>query len=224
VLERLLQDCPPGLDGAICVSRSLLPLVSPHFPPGRTWYVPHGIDTSYFAPGAAAAGGAPVFLCVGSHCRDLDTLRRAADVIHQMLPEAVVRLIATRSQLPADLRLGRVEHLEGLSDLELLQQYQQASVVLLPLAAATANNSLLEAMACGKAIVVTDTGGVRDYVDGASCVSCPPGDAHAHAVAAVQLFHDAARRASLGAAARARAEEVTWPIVRTQVRAIMDGL
>ena len=53
----------------------------------------------------------------------------------------------------------------GLTDDELLALYQRSSLLLLPLLDATANNAILEAMACGLPIVTTDLPGLGTYVD-----------------------------------------------------------
>lgn len=66
--------------------------------------------------------------------------------------------------------------------------------------------SLLEAAACGRAIVTTDVPGCRDVVDdGRAGVCVPPGNPQALAEAFLALSRDPARRAQLAEAASARA-------------------
>ncbi|WP_069170850.1 glycosyltransferase [Streptomyces griseus] len=67
--------------------------------------------------------------------------------------------------------------------------------------------SLVEAMFCGRATVSTDVGAVVEVVGGTGLV-VPPRDPRALADACVALLRDPARRARLGAAARARALEL----------------
>jgi glycosyltransferase involved in cell wall biosynthesis len=223
VLQRCLAQASPALlDGAVCVARCQMPLIRSIAREGHTWFVPHGVDADYFGP-RAACSDQPVVLCVGWHYRDFDTLRKSADLICQAVPGVSVRLVAPPSLLPPGLKLGRVELLAGLSDEELLNEYRRAWVVLLPLTDSTANNSLLEAMACGTPVVVSDVGGVRDYV-GADCGAlCPPGDAQAHAAATIDLLRDTSRREGAGKAARARASICAWPIVREQIRQVVNS-
>jgi L-malate glycosyltransferase len=65
--------------------------------------------------------------------------------------------------------------------------------------------SLLDAMACGKAIVATDTGGIPEVVDpSVTGTLVPPRDARAMATAIVSLLSDAATRQAMGAAGLAR--------------------
>jgi glycosyltransferase involved in cell wall biosynthesis len=65
--------------------------------------------------------------------------------------------------------------------------------------------SLLDAMACGKAIVATAAGGIPEVVvDGETGVLVPPRDDAALAAAIVTLLKDDARRAAMGRAGLAR--------------------
>ncbi|MFF5103028.1 DUF3492 domain-containing protein [Streptomyces sp. NPDC000134] len=66
---------------------------------------------------------------------------------------------------------------------------------------------LVEAMFCGRATVSTDVGAVVEVIGGTGLV-VPPRDPRALAQACVSLLRDPARRARLGAAARARALEL----------------
>src|SRR5262249_54761573 len=65
---------------------------------------------------------------------------------------------------------------------------------------------IVEAMACGRAVVAAPTGGAAElFDDGVSALACPPGDAGALALALRRLIGDPALRRSLGDARRARA-------------------
>ena len=66
-------------------------------------------------------------------------------------------------------------------------------------------SAVLEAMACGRAIVSTRAGGLPEVVaDGETGLLVPPHDEPALAAALVTLLRDAARRNAMGAAGRAR--------------------
>lgn len=220
-LEQRLAEAPSlHIDGAICVAKCQIPLVQAVAPPGKTWFVPHGVDADFFTPSGQRAAR-PTVLCVGYHQRDFDTLGKAADIILKAVPSAVIRLVAPPSLLPTALDLGRIELVSGLSDEQLREEYRQAWVLLLPLLDTTANNSLLEGLACGTPIVVSDTGGIRDYVGPGTAALCPAGDAKAHASAAIDLLHDPTRRDAAARAARAQANNFAWPKIREQLRRIM---
>jgi glycosyltransferase involved in cell wall biosynthesis len=68
--------------------------------------------------------------------------------------------------------------------------------------------SLLDAMACSKAIVATQTGGIPEVVeDGVTGVLVAPRDHHAMAAAIVRLLSDDGRRRRMGEAGLARVRE-----------------
>ncbi len=66
---------------------------------------------------------------------------------------------------------------------------------------------IAEAMACGRAVVVSDAGGAAELVSvGTNALACPPGDARALASRIESLAVDPALRRRLGAAGRVTAE------------------
>jgi glycosyltransferase involved in cell wall biosynthesis len=65
---------------------------------------------------------------------------------------------------------------------------------------------VLEAMACGRAVLAVDGGAVPEVLGGAGILS-PPNDPEAFSVRLRELLADPQRRAALGAAARRRAEK-----------------
>jgi glycosyltransferase involved in cell wall biosynthesis len=67
--------------------------------------------------------------------------------------------------------------------------------------------AILEAAACGLAVVATDVGGIPEQVEhGVTGLLVPPGDATALAGAIDALVSDPAKRRDMGAAGRARIE------------------
>ncbi len=69
---------------------------------------------------------------------------------------------------------------------------------------------LMEAMACGRAVIATSGGGVPEVLgpDGATGVIIPPSDAQAMEAAMLALVGDPARRVRMGCAGRQRAEAI----------------
>ncbi|GAA4674902.1 glycosyltransferase [Streptomyces chumphonensis] len=89
----------------------------------------------------------------------------------------------------------------------LADAYARAAVVVLSSAVEGFPVSLVEAMFSGRATVSTDAGAVCEVIGGTGLV-LPPRNPRALADACLQLLRDPARRARLGAAARARALEL----------------
>jgi glycosyltransferase involved in cell wall biosynthesis len=68
---------------------------------------------------------------------------------------------------------------------------------------------IVEAMACGKAVVTSRTGpGPEIIEDGVSGLLCDPHDPTSIAAKSIALLKDSSRRAEMGSAARARAVDV----------------
>ena len=77
--------------------------------------------------------------------------------------------------------------------------------------------SILEAMACGVAVVSTDAGGIPDLVDsGRTGCLVSVGDDLAMADHAIALLRDRAARSAICQAARTHVDAFAWPTVRTQ--------
>lgn len=213
---------PGSLDGIICMSRAQIPALESLVPRGRCVFIPHGVETEFFRPVEdAAKSDSPVLLSVGAHRRDFPTLVAAARLVRARRPDARVRLVAPKAAAEAVRRDAgdSLEVLSGISDEELRAQYLAAAVLFLPLEAATANNALLEAMACALPSVITDVPDLHDYVDAEAAVFCAPRDPESHAAAALALLDDEPRRRRMGRAARAQAESLSWPKVRARAEA-----
>ena len=84
--------------------------------------------------------------------------------------------------------------------------YRQAQMFVLPSRHEGTPNALLEAMACGLAVIVSDSsGGALDYVkDGTTGLVVPVDDVDALAFAMASLVSDPQRRARLGNSAKER--------------------
>ena len=95
----------------------------------------------------------------------------------------------------------RLGELLGMADIHLLPQSAEASDLVMP-------SKLSGMLASGRPVVATSAPGteIADVLQGCGIV-VPPDDAEALAAAVHSLAADPARRASLGAQARVRAEE-----------------
>lgn len=102
-------------------------------------------------------------------------------------------------------REGWIESLGERSDIAAL--YQQSHIAVLPSYREGLPKSLIEAAACGRAVVTTDAPGCRDAIEpNVTGLMVTPRNAQALAGAVLQLAEDAELRQRLGAAGRQLAE------------------
>ena len=180
--------------------------------------IPHGVDVTYFQP-ARTRPVRTMVLTIGNWLRDYDFW---ADVVLRLGEEtpssefavvALPNLLATaRARVEGPLA-GRISFPNKLTDEELKALYHKAAVLFLPLKDAGANNALLEAMASGLPVVVTDLPATREYA-GDSAIYYSPG-AKADCLEKLKgLLANAPLRAELGDRGRKRAEtQFAWNII-----------
>jgi glycosyltransferase involved in cell wall biosynthesis len=154
------------------------------------------------------------------HRRDLETLRRVIELV--WVQDRYVRfvLVTSESNLGFFTGLENVDLRCGLPEPELIKLYQSADLLLQPLQDSTANNSILEGLACGLPVVATDIGGVPDYVDETCGVLVPPKDAEAMADAVLSLLSDESMRRRMATCARTHALQFDWSVVTKQMHQV----
>lgn len=172
--------------------------------------IPNGVDVERFRPVDAQAvraalgltGQAPVAVCVGRLCRQKgqDVLLRAWAAVTERMPLARLVLVGDgpdaaglREQAPASVRfVGAVD--------DATPWYQAADLVVLPSRWEGMALVPLEAMACGRPVVVTDVDGARESLPPALVPHglVPPQDPEALARSLVGLLGDRSLRAGLG--------------------------
>ena len=115
-------------------------------------------------------------------------------------------------------------HLAAVPRSHLRRHYADASVVVLPSLFEGMAMVVLEAMACGVPVIVTNRGPdqvVRDGIDG---FVVPAGDSHAIAERLDMLYENSSLLLQMGKAARARAEMFTWRAYADNVLATLERL
>jgi len=212
------------LDMAIVMSNAQRPIFDGILPPDRVRFIPHGVDTDYYLPpeavsssnSPASSEGRTRFFCAGRMLRDYPTLAKTASILAGR--NAAIEIIILAKPEIADLFTGieNTKILSGVSDKELLRLYQSSDALIMPLQDCTANNVLLEAMACGLGVVATDLLGVRDYTNEKCRELVEPNSAEALAEAMLNLANNDKRREEMGKAAREQALKLSWPIIAEQ--------
>ncbi len=178
--------------------------------------IPHGVNTGFFSPPHSARPHDPELftcLCIGSHLRDYAFLARVAEKL-QGVSRIRFRVISPACDVPVLHQLHNVRIEAGLPDEGLLEAYRQADVLTMPLLDTTANNVVLEALACGLPVLTTNVGAIRDYVGESCAMLFAPLDTDGYADALADLARSPALAAEMGSAARAHAENhLSWKIL-----------
>jgi glycosyltransferase involved in cell wall biosynthesis len=215
-IDKIVSD----LDAVILVSESQREYFLKLLPAERIFVAPHGIDSTFFEP-AEEFSNELVGITVGTHHRDPGSLSRALDRIYREYPDFRLKAVGARlegGENPA-LKDQRVEYYDGISDEELRLMYQTAGVGIFSLNHATANNAILEAMACGIPVVATDIGGVREMVGDAGVLT-RHWDSDSLADGVLRVLRDRDLAAGLGKAARERVLHLRYERVAEHMRRI----
>lgn len=197
-------------------------------PEEKVEFVYDSVDTEFFDPlqASPSTGEGYIFAC-GQENRDYKTLARAAELgnwpvrvqasgYFELTDDAV-------DATPANFEVQRAR----ISYADLRDRYTGARLAVVPLhnvGYAAGVNGLLEAMAMGKAVVVTDSVGLLDYTGLNSLVKVPPGDHEKLRDALDALWNDPAACAEMGQENRnwilshARIEQYADTIVRHMLR------
>src|SRR5262245_48953048 len=214
--------------------------------PERLEVVPYGVDASRFRPGAdarartrAAAGIAdatPLLFAAGRLVRKkgfeylIDALRAldarvqlviagAGDLEGELRARARSSGVAERVRFLGDLRQDAVAAWFAAADIAVAPSVRDASgnVDGLP-------NTVLEALASGTPVVATPAGGIASAIDdGRTGVLVAERDPSALAAAIDALLVNPARRAAIGAAARATVEaRFGWGAAAARFEAAYD--
>jgi glycosyltransferase involved in cell wall biosynthesis len=176
--------------------------------------IPHGIHTDFFVPPASrdpSSDGVKTplrLVAVGAWLRDYETLFRAMHLLDARGVQVELDIVGGPASAPSSLKAVRLHR--GIDDEALRDMYAQADALCLPLMDATANNALLESMACGLPIVITGIGGTTECASEDCAIFTQPGDPSSVASAVTALASDPDLRRRMGAAARARSLAFNW--------------
>lgn len=184
----------------VLVEKSGLPASKVHF-------IHDSVDADFFDPAKAAPvqGEGYVFAC-GLENRDYDTLAAAAAKVSWPVRVQASGYFpqegASDQGAPVNLEINRTR----LSYADLRARYAGANFVVVPLHAvpyAAGVNGLLEGMAMGKAVIVTESPGLTDYTGLPSLLKVPAADPARLAEAMETLWRDPAACAEMGRVNRA---------------------
>jgi glycosyltransferase involved in cell wall biosynthesis len=224
VLESLVnRNVVAKLDCVTVVSPDQLPFFVNLLPPERVRLILHGIDTCHFRPGDDAGNG-NAFSCVttGHYLRDFDVVRQVAEQL-RAYRDIAFHVVTGKPTGLEDLPNVTI-HREHIDDEALLRLYQRSQVLFLPLIQSTANNSLLEGLACGLPIISTSLSSVKVYAPGNEAILIKDNSPQEFVDTILHLFHNPEERRVMAQAARKRAEELDWSKIAPQYDALYSAV
>lgn len=182
-----------------------------------------GVDETWYTPEAPTRPPMQVVAMGIDRGRDFDSLIGAAqhtqDIRYDIFTQRG-RLDASR--LPKNVTLHEPTTMTGHRE-----NLRAADLIVVPthdLAYPTGQSVLLEAMACGRCVAVTETAAMKEYIDdGISNVALPLHDADGMAGTISRLVENPALRSRIGAEARRRVEQEfsfrhTWRQIAASLR------
>jgi glycosyltransferase involved in cell wall biosynthesis len=198
IRDRILDFVVPRVDAIIVLGRNQVDYIRGRWPQAKlVRFVHHRVDTAYYAPQPAPPEG-PILTVGDDIGRDFPTLLQAMEGLD-------ARLVARTRKIEGNHPRVRIVR-ERLSPDAYRALFTEARFVVLPLhhtVNASGVSSLLEAMAMGRAVIVSDSPGIRDYVlPGETALVVPANDPRALHAAIQRLLDDPALCERLGAAGR----------------------
>lgn len=200
-----------GIDAAIVVSRNEITRFEHWFGKNKVVYIPHGIDTTQFRPDDRKSNHNKLrLLIVGHWLRDWEVMHRVIDEASISHLDIQFDVVTPPEFFPYFTGCSNVTLHSGMPEPKLIELYQQADALFLPLKDATANNAVLEALACGLPVIATNVGGIPDYVTSDCGWLIPKGDIQSPIKLIKQLCVDKDIARSRREKARAQALKFDW--------------
>lgn len=126
-------------------------------------FIPHGIRTDFYCPNKTIKKER-MLLTVGNWLRDYEFANRVYQKLLEQDESLKIVVVAMPEMVKCLIEHPQIQRLSGISDEELRDLYCRCSVLFLPLKRYTANNSLLEASACGCNIVIASDFQDNSYI------------------------------------------------------------
>jgi alpha-1,3-rhamnosyl/mannosyltransferase len=210
-LTRAARIVTPSLFAAAQVTRHL------GISAGQITVIPMGVDAGVFAPQPAARSG-PYVLSVGS-CAPRKNLAALVPALNEAVRNIPgLTLVRIGDPLPGGMRrdlsellAGRLVELGPVDDRTLAGHYAGALALLLPSRLEGFGLPVLEAMACGCAVVCSNAAALPE-TGGDAALYFDPDHPAAAASHLVVLATQPERRAGLVAAGLKRAARFTWEV------------
>lgn len=204
---------------------------------GKIVTMHHGIDADLFSPSGALPEKGPLsilFYTSVARRKGIFDLLKAFEIVAREMPEATLSIIgrgdhweevnALIATLPCRDRIHTKGHVPRDSSVEFFRQH---AIYVLPSHGEPLGTTAIEGMACGKPLVVTDTGGLPYLLppDGSGGFIVPQENPEAMAEALLKLLRSPEMQQRMGAANRSYVEKhYAWTKVVDRLEEVYAGL
>ena len=216
---------------AIAVSQFAAETMATPFSGAMPVIIHHGVD-AIFSPPPHHGAREDFLLAVGDLYiqKNLHNLIEAVALMRRQRPATVLRIAGAEIDADYAGRLRRLVVAHDLSEAvvflgrrdaaELVELYRSCAVFVFPSTIETFGQSLVEAMACGAAVVASGTAAMPEIAGGAALLFDPdkPSDI---AEKILKVLDDTALRQSLRARALSRAKTFTWTECARRTAAVL---
>ena len=202
--------------------------------PGKAVYIPHGVDTGFYKPVPAVekSNDKPFrVIFAGRYLRDMTTLAAVVKKLSTLSINIQFDIVyidkanVWQDYLIEIMGLPNITWYADINDRELLYLYQQADCCLIPLEDCTANNAILEAMACGLPIISTDLPALKTYADDSMSILGRKSNADDLCDALQMLYNSESKRKAMAINARDKAVQYFgWNIVAGKTAGLFESL
>jgi len=214
-----------GIDLAVVVARNQLQAYGNWLGTERVIYIPHGIDTDRFYPGERPPRRECVrLITAGNHMRDWKAIDEIMAQCEARKLEVRFDIVSSEHGLSDSAKLPNVHFHSRIPEEDLVRLYSEADALLLPVQDATANNSILEALACGTPVISTMVGGIPDYVDNTCGWLFEKSEVLEIVKLIGQICNEPEIASSRRAAARSKALSFSWERVAAKMRTVYQAV
>ncbi len=196
----------------------------------KTYCIPYGIDLKHFAPQENKNQQSLTILYLASltQRKGIFTLLEAFEIINTKLPNCQLKIAGKGEQEEAII--NKIKEMSSKNQIELLGMIKRediptimnnCTVYCLPSYGEPFGISAIEAMACGKPIVATNTGGLGYLIDEKGGIKVKPKDVNALANGLLKILMSETLQTEMGKYNRQQVEEkYDWEKIIDQLESI----
>lgn len=156
--------------------------------------------------------------------RDWEVWRKFIDECKVQRLPVQIDVVVKRSRWQIFAGCSNIRLHANLPENELIRMYQQADALLVPVLDATANNSVLESLACGTPVISNSVGGIPDYIDDTCGWLFGKGEVKSIVELIDELCDNPEVAWSRREAARRKSLEFSWDRVAEQTHAVYEAV